>query len=59
MREQTIGQPLDSRARTTTITRFNFKFFFHVFSNNRHPGQLHCTSFLPKKISAVIVIEEG
>ena len=28
MREQTIGQPLDSRARTTMITRFNFKFFF-------------------------------
>ena len=48
---------LDSRTRTTTSTRFDLK-FSRVFSNYRHPGKLHCTSF-PKKISTVIFTERA
>ena len=40
-------RPLDSRTRTTASTRFDLK-FFRVFSNDKHPGKLHCTSFSPE-----------
>ena len=38
--------------------RFDLK-FFRVLSKNRHPGILRCTFFFTRKVSTVIVIEEG
>lgn len=40
--------PLDSRTKKTMGTRFGVEFLF-VFSNNSHPGKLHCISFSQKK----------
>ena len=51
------NQPLDSRTRTTTSTRFDLK-FFRVLSKNKHPGILHCT-FFTRKVSTVIFFEGG
>ena len=50
-------RPLDSRTRTTTSMRFDFK-FFRVFSKYRLLGKLHFTIF-HKKISTVIFSEGG
>ena len=52
---QKYWRPLDSRARTTTSTRFHLK-FFHVFSNIRHRGNFTLHLFHQKK-KAVIFIE--
>ena len=59
MREQTIGPPLDSRARTTTITRFNFKSFFAYSQIIDTPDSFIVHLFHQNKKSAVIVIEGG
>ena len=54
-----VNGALDSRTRTTTSTRFDFK-FSRVLSKNGHPRILHCTfSFSTGKVSTVIVIEGG
>ena len=41
--------PLDSRTKKTMGTRFGLEFLC-VFSNNSHPGKLHCTSFSQKRL---------
>ena len=51
------NQPLDSRTRTTTSTRFDLK-FFRVLSKNRHPGILHCTFFSPEKLALLSFLKE-
>ena len=47
-------RPLDLKTRTTSSTRFDFK-FFRVFSKYRLPGKLHFTI----KVSTVIFSEGG
>ena len=49
-----LKRPSDLRTRTTTMTRFDFK-FFRVFSKYRLPGKLHFTI----KVSTVIFSEGG
>ena len=52
-----IRDPLDSRTRTTTSTRFALK-FFRVFSKYRPPRKASFYHFLPEKLALLSLVKE-
>ena len=49
-------RPQDSRTRTTTSTRFDFKFFSYS-QKNKQPGMLHCTFCHQKKLAGLFLLQ--